>query len=267
MCNRNKFQCGTIFKIIPWRNHEPFLFTIFQFLKFQFGVLHLTRNSESHAIDSSDSAQRLCIKKGQIHVVNKSFIWQPGQLSCVDIIPLFLSIHPPNSCFFFSFSSFDTSSHIFYLPLLLFSCLSLLSCCWSFWGTNVHWTGEHPVSLVFFGLSFSFGLYSLNPILTYRTVTKNRHGFLLCAISWKYVLLQTQSEKSPMVMVLLTLAVSGVWVLLRILKWACILWIFWYLNILWIFETLKPDITHLTVTKIYFTKCTLHFHSGMTLLY
>lgn len=103
----------TVVKIIPWWNYEPFLFTIFQFLKFQFGVLHLTLYSESHAIDSSDSAQRLCIQKGQIHVVNNSFIWQPGQLWCVDIIPVFLSMHPPNSCFFFFFSSYTTSSHIF----------------------------------------------------------------------------------------------------------------------------------------------------------
>lgn len=172
------------------------------FLKFQFGVPRSTFYSESHALDSSDSAQRLCVQKGQIHVVNKSFIWQPGQLWCVDIIPLFLSMHPPNSCSFFSFSSWTTT-------LLLFSCLSLLSCCWCFWGTNAHWTGEHPVSLLFFCLSFAFGCYSLDRILKNRTVTKNRHGFLLCATSWKYVLLQTQSENSPMTMGLLTLAVSG----------------------------------------------------------
>lgn len=98
-----------------------------------------------------------------------SLIWQLGLLWSVDIIPLFLSMHPPNSCFFFSFSSCTTSSHI-----CTFRCSSSPVCLCCLYRSFV----EHHVSLVFFCLSFSFGCYSLIPILKYRTVTKNPHGFL-----------------------------------------------------------------------------------------
>lgn len=48
-------------------------------------------------------------------------------LMCWHGSSLFLSIHPPNSCFFLSLSSCITPSpHRFYLSLLHFSCLSLV---------------------------------------------------------------------------------------------------------------------------------------------
>lgn len=127
-------------------------------------VLRLTPHSESHAANPSNPAQHLCIRKGQIHVKIKSFIWQPQQLWDVDKIPLSsclfivlihgsfsLSLYCPfSSCMLPSITSpFFTFP---YSPSLLRLCLP----CRAFWSADFGWPVEHPVSLCLFFLCFSY---------------------------------------------------------------------------------------------------------------
>lgn len=136
-------------------------------------VLRLTPHSESHAANPSSTARHLCIRKGQIHVKDKSFIWQPLQLWDWQDSSFFLSIHPPNSWFSFSFSL--SSFLVLYAPLhhLTFFLLSLTPRLFFVFVCLVDLSEvlieagpvEHPVSLCLF-LCFAFLILSVSNLLT-----------------------------------------------------------------------------------------------------
>lgn len=72
---------------------------------------------------------------------------------------LFLCIHPPNSCFFFSLSLPVSLHHLTVFTFPYSTSLVCLCCLYrSFRGTNVRRTVEHPVSLCIFSLLFLFFL-------------------------------------------------------------------------------------------------------------
>lgn len=112
----------------------------------------------------------------------------------------------------------------------------------------VHWKGEHHVSLVSLACPFLL-------VATLSTPSSNiRQSLKIIMVSFPFGFF-------------LTFAVSRVWVFRNLNGRTFSIFDLLLCPIMWIFETLKCDITHLKVTKLYVIKCTFHFHSGMTLLY
>lgn len=156
-----------MFKSIPCILHELFFCTISPDCSFQKerfssvgsknGSATFNPHSQSHATNPSSPAQRLCSRKGQVHVKNESFIWH------VDKVPLsfrlvILLIPSP----FFSFSLLPflfLYAPLTHLPFFAFpdspSPLRLCLPCRSLWSADAGWPVEHPVS-VFFLLCFSY---------------------------------------------------------------------------------------------------------------